>query len=49
MAGLIRYHEKHNILIIPGDLPYLHMQDNEPEWTCAVAGQETHAVTVRQT
>ena len=32
--GLIGYHEKHNILVIPGDLPYLHAQDNEPKWTC---------------
>ena len=35
----IRYHEKHNILIIPTDLPCLHMQDNEPEQTCSFSTQ----------
>ena len=29
------YHEKHNVLFIPCDLPYLHAQDNESKWTCA--------------
>ena len=33
-AKLIGYHEKHNTLIIPGNLPYLHVQDNEPKQTC---------------
>ena len=56
--GLIGYHEKHNILVIPGDLPYLHAQDNEPEQTrfngstggrpgLPVAGQETHTAAQR--
>ena len=33
--GLIGHHEKHDILIIPGNLPHLDVQDNEPEQTCA--------------
>ena len=31
----VGYHEKSNIFIVPGDLPYLYMQDNKPEQTCA--------------
>ena len=36
---LVGYHEEHNILIIPGDLPYPHVQDNKPESTCAFSAQ----------
>ena len=35
----IGYHKEHNILIVPGDLPYLHAQDNKPKWTCAFSTQ----------
>ena len=31
---LIRYHKEHNVLVIPHDLPYLHVQDNKTEWAC---------------
>ena len=35
----VGYHEKHNILIVSSDLPYLHMQDNEPKQTCSFSAQ----------